>query len=221
LVTVNFGLKDGEELRLGPDSVLNVEDARSGDVTPSAFYIKPEAAIDVALKQIDWMTKTAAMMRGLPAASVSTDGMAQSGAAKLIDNLELAEMREDDIELIRPAEKAIFEVSRVVWNFNNPGQKIDESAVFGVDFQQLKAGMDPEVEWKVKAEKYRYGLWTPVDDMKDEDEGISTEDAERMILANLELKKRLSVASTPDALTAPVTTDAESENDPEDDARET
>jgi hypothetical protein len=213
LVTVNFGLKEGEELRIGPDAVMSVEDAKSGDVAPTAFYIKPDAAISDALKVIDWMTKTAAMMRGLPASSVSIDETAQSGAAKMIDNIELAEIREDDVEMLRPAEKAIYAITRTVWNFNNPGELIDESAEFGVDFQTMKAGLDPETEWKVKAEKYRYGLWTPVDDMKDEDEGISAEDAEQMIADNLAIKARLTSANVPKQLQ----TDMEPDNMDEED----
>lgn len=189
LYGINFDLKD--ELRLGPDSIIAVDGVREGEIMPSIGYIKPDAAIDVALKQIDWMTKTAAMMRGLPASSVSIDEQAQSGAAKTIDNQELQELRADDIEMLRPAEKSIFQITKVVWNFHMPSSRIGDEARFGVDFNLPQVGQAPEDKRKEKDWKYGYGLWTPVDDMADEDEGISREQAEQMIAENIATKARL------------------------------
>lgn len=188
LVTVNFGLKDGAQLRLGPDSVMNIENVLEGEVMPKAEYIKPDPAIDSALKMIDWMVKTAAMMRGLPASSVSLETVAQSGAAKSIDNQELYELRADDIERLRPFEKRLFKTSATVWNFHRPEKIAVDAVQFAVDFEMPDASMSALDEATVQDKDFALGLWTPVDELTDEDEGISRDDAKRIWLDNLALK---------------------------------
>jgi hypothetical protein len=189
LYAVNFELP--ENYRVGPDAVIAIDKIQTGDVMPSVGYIHPDPAIEVALKQIDWMVKTSAMQRGLPASSVSIDETAQSGAAKAIDNQELQELRADDIELLRPAEKSLYKITRTIWNFHRPNEKIGDEGVFGIDFKLPDVGQSPEDERKEKDWKYGYGLWTPIDDMADEDEGISREQAETIIQENLAKKAEL------------------------------
>src|SRR3990167_6343758 len=189
LVGINTKLKD--EIRLGPDSIIQV-DNMSSDQTIDIKYIHPEAALKETTDMIDWLLRTAAMMRGLSASSVSIDVKAESGAAKAIDNWELLEQREDDIEWLRVFEKRLFEVSRVVWNFNVPAsQKIDEDAQFGIDFAKPESPMSKDEEIKYKKELMSLGLWTPVDDMVDEDEGIDRETAKVMIQENVQIMEDL------------------------------
>jgi hypothetical protein len=145
------------------------------------------------MKQIDWMVKVAAMMRGLPAEAVSTETKAQSGSAKAIDNWELLELRKDDIEWLRRFEKSLFDVTRIVWNLHNPGKKISDAAQFGIDFELPEAPVAEADDIAVKKEKMALGLWTPVMDMIDEAEGIDEETAKGLIAKNMELLKELGL----------------------------
>jgi hypothetical protein len=135
---------------------------------------------------------------------VSIEEVAQSGAAKEIDSWEMIELRQDDIECLRPFEKRLFDVSRAVWNFHVPTVRIDEKAVFGIDFVEQKAPVSEIEEQKAKDWKYGHGLWTPVDDMIDEDEGIDEDLAMEYLKKNLSIKKELESAKTPESLTEEV-----------------
>jgi hypothetical protein len=151
------------------------------------------------MEQIDWMTKTAATMRGLPPNAVSTS--TASGASKTIDSWEMMELRADDIEYLRLFESELFEITRIVWNYNSP-DKIDVDAVFGIDFV-LPKPPTPEIEQiQAKQMKMVLGLWTPVEDFIDEDAGIDEKAALDYVKHNLEILEELGLeaekGSSPD-----------------------
>ena len=190
LVGINTGIKS--TLDLGPRKLVQISNL-PGESQADLRYIHPEPAIEACMKQIDWIIRTTAMMHGLPAASVSIDVKAESGAAKSIDNWELLEIREDEIEYLRPFEKKLFDISRTVWNFHSPAKdKISDKAIFGIDFVKPEAPMTKTEEIAYKKELMTLGLWTPVDDMADEDEGIDRETARAMIQENLEIRNELN-----------------------------
>ncbi len=191
-VATNFDFEDNEEIQTGPDKIIQVKNVTKDMVAPSFMFVQPNPAIEACMAQIDWMVKTAAMMRGLSAESVSIDSRAGSGAAKAIDNWELIEQRKDDIEYLRPFEKKLFDITRVIWNFHRP-EKISLLSVFGVDFEEPKAPVNELDDLKAKEMKLKWGLWTPVDDMIDEDEGITKEIALKMIEDNMETNKKLGL----------------------------
>lgn len=194
LVGVNLGIKDDENLVTGPDTIITVEGATSGpnsEVVPHLDIVQPNPSIDSALSLIDNMLKSAAIDRGLTPDSVSIDSTAQSGAAKEIDNYELMELRADDIEALRFFEKKLFEVTRAVFNSEGSG-KIPEAAVFGVDFDPIMMPVSEKEAFEVKEKKWEFGLWTPVDDMIDEDEGIDEAEALKIILHNFEIRKQIN-----------------------------
>lgn len=189
-VAINMNIKG--EIVVGPDSVIQADNAQ-GDQPASFTYVNPNPAIEPVMKKIDWMLKTAAMMRGLPASSVSIEVDATSGAAKAIDNWELLEIRQDDLEFLRPFEKRLFEVSRIVWNFHQKSDlKIPDESTFGVDFVEPKTPTTEIEELKAKEIKLKLGLWTPVDDVIDEDEGIDKERALELVREKLEIRNELN-----------------------------
>jgi hypothetical protein len=188
-VAINIDLAG--EIQIGPDHPI-IGKQVSGDATPDFKFVQPQPAIEENIKYIDWLIKTAAMQRGLPAAAVSTEISAQSGAAKAIDNWELLELREDDLEYLRPFEKLLFDISRAVWNFHATSQRqIIESAVFGIDFEEPKAPVSELDDLDAKMMRLELGLWTPVDDMIDEDEGINEDIALQYVRRNLQIRNEL------------------------------
>jgi len=191
-VAVNFDFREGEEIQTGPDKIIQVKNVTKDMVLPEFNYVQPNPAIEACLAQINWMARTAATMRGLPASAISMDIRAESGEAKGMDHWELMELRADDLEWLRPFEKRLFELSRTIWNFNvSSDKKIDREASFGIDFPEPKEPVSELQELEAKMIKYKLGLWTPVDDMVDEDEGINEETAMEMLKKNLSYRQEL------------------------------
>lgn len=196
-VGINLGIPEGQDLQTGPDTVVQAEHQDKNLAPPSFTFVQPNPATESCLKQIDWMIKTAAVMRGLTADSVSIDSKAQSGAAKIMDNFELMELRENDIEALRLFEKKLFEVTVAVWNYHNPGKKIDPKANLICDFAAIEAPVSEKDDLEAKQKKYELGLWTPVDDLIDEDEGVDEAKAIETVMKNLEKKKMFGAVNAP------------------------
>ena len=190
-IAINFNVKG--ELQTGPDTVIQADNVSTDMQTPQFQFAHPEPAINESMQFIDWIIKTAGMMRGLAANSLSIEAKAESGAAKAIDNFELMELREDDLEILRPFEKQLFNISRTVWNYHSSGeQKIAEDAVFGIDFIEPEIMLTPKEEYEVKQIKLKLGLWTPDDDIIDEDEGIDQDTARALVREKLEFRNELN-----------------------------
>jgi hypothetical protein len=186
---INLGSKG--TLQTGPRHVIEAENVRSDQVQPSFQFVQPQAAIDEVTKLIDWMIKTVCMQRGLPAFSVSTENKAQSGAAKAIDILELQEIRQDDIENLKDFEYQLYEATRAVWN-HHAKEKLDESAKFAVEFEDLTPEPPEKDQLLNKKMKLELGLWTPVEELTDEDSGVTKEDAMKMVEENLSIRNKLN-----------------------------
>jgi hypothetical protein len=193
---VGINLNKKGEMQTGPDTIIEVDGVREGMVVPNLFYAQPTPAIQACLLQIDWMIRMSAVMRGLTADSVSIDTKAQSASAKYIDNVELMELRQDDIEALRKFEKKLFIATAAVWNYHTKPQ-IPLDSKFICDFSDILP-MQTEVErMDVLERKYKLGLWTPVDELIDEDEGVDEEKAIETVKKNLELRKTFSEIIAP------------------------
>lgn len=175
----------------GPDVVIEANKVSKDDFPPSFTYVKPDPATEANIKAIDWMVKQMAVMKGLSVQSVSAEVNEQSGVSKSVDLVELRERRQDDIEFLRPFEKRLFDVTRTVWNFNMPGSKISDKAVFGIDFVEPEVPLSATEEWTVKEKKMSMGLYSPVEDMMDEDEGIDRQQAMQYIMDNMAANKSI------------------------------
>lgn len=192
-VAINMGQKG--ILKTGPRYIIEVNEASTDQHQPSFQFVHPQPAIKENMDYIDWMLKRTAVDHGLPPAAVAIEEKALSGAAKAIDNWELIEMRQDDIEILRPFEKKLFEITRAVWNYHCGevgGEQIPDDAVFGIDFQDIKVPQSDVDELKIKAQKLDLGLWTPIDDEIDEDEGIDKEAAFAVVAERLEIRNALN-----------------------------
>lgn len=189
-VAINLGIKNNE-IQTGPDIIMQAENVREGMVKPDFRYEQPRPATADCMKQIEDMIKTTAMLHGLPSESVSLSVVAQAGVAKLMDNWELMEKRIDQIEWLRIFEKKLFKAASAVWNFHTTGKIIPVDSNFGIDFEEPEVPQDPVAEMDTKFKKAVMGLYSPVDDMIDEDEGIDEAKALELIKRNLEINKEL------------------------------
>ncbi len=189
-VAINMGLSS--KIQTGPKHIIQVEKANAEYHAPSFEFKHPEPATKELMEWVDWVLKRTAVDHGLPPTSVSLEERAQSGAAKAMDNWEMIEMRQDDIEILRPFEKRLFDISVAVWNYHNPQKRIDPKSIFGIDFQEIELPQPEKDVLDNKAKKLQMGLWTPVDDVIDEDEGVDKNAALQIIQENLEVRNALN-----------------------------
>lgn len=185
---VNLG--KGADLITGPDTIIEVNGAQTGEVIPSLTYLSPSPATAEVMGMVDWLIKTAYLQRGLPPFTASTESKAESGAAKLIDTQELNENREDDIESLRHIEKQIYIVICAIWNYHN-AEKLDPEAPFKIEFEDNDPAVSPLEYITAKEKEWALGVGSPADEYVDEDENIGVPEAQEMVRANLEFLNSL------------------------------
>jgi hypothetical protein len=194
--------EDGAEspqVQTGPGWMIEANDVRKEDVLPTLEFLHPDPAIESNIKTAEWLIKTAAILKGLSAQNVSIEPNDNSGVAKTIDLAELRERRQDDVEFLRPFEKRLFDLTRIVWNTHNT-EKISDKAVFGIDFVEPKNIISEKESLEVRQLKIDAGILSPLDGIIDEDEGIDEEQAMAYLMRNLEHKKMIDEMRTPNQL---------------------
>ena len=188
---INLGIAAGT-LKTGPRHIIEVNNVKVDDQSPAFTFVQPDPSTKEAMEFIDWLIKEVCVQRGLPPFSVSTEGKAESGAAKVMDNLELMEIRQDDIEALKEFEHKLYEITRAVWNFHNPGKKLDEKMRFAVEFEE-QSNEPPELEQlHAKRLKLQMGTWTPVEEFVDPDNGVDEEAALNIVKKNLAIRNELN-----------------------------
>jgi hypothetical protein len=113
------------------------------------------------------------------------------------------ENRQDDIEALRVFERKLFYATIAVWNYHQPGKKIDPNSTFGVDFEDPSMPKTTDEELKQKDFDYKWGISSPVEEVVDTDSGIDEVKAEEIIRKNLELTQSISRSKTPEQLREP------------------
>lgn len=187
-IAINMGIKG--KIKTGANHIIQVEGATSDFISPSFTFVQPNPSTTATMEQIDYLIKMVCVTRGLPAFSVSTDATAQSGVSKAIDSAELYEMRQNDIERLEDFEKDLFNLTKIVFNYNSNKQINDDS--FNINFPKVEPQRTEEEQLRVKQEKLKLGLWTPIDDIINEEMGIDKEKAMEIIRENLAVRNILN-----------------------------
>lgn len=187
-IAINMGIKG--KIKTGANHIIQVEGATSDFITPSFTFAQPQPSTTSTMEQIDYLIKMVCVSRGLPAFSVSTETTAQSGVSKAIDSAELYEMRQNDIERLEDFEKELFNITKIINNYHNDKQINDEDLI--VEFEEVKPPISEEESLRIKEAKLKLGLWTPIDDLIDEENGIDEIKALEIIKANLEVRNILN-----------------------------
>lgn len=140
-------------------------------------YAKTNAPVTESLEVLDFLLKQAAVSNGLPASSLTTDPSEESGVAKVAGNIELEELRRDDIELFRAYERRLFRLIKTVWNHHNPGRKISEKAELMIDFYDQKPTISADKQAATWDQLLTMGVISPVDIMLERNPDLSRDEA--------------------------------------------
>ena len=158
---------------------------------PANFaFVSPQAKMAEVQAGIDWFIEKTAVMYGL--SKTSEEGQVASGFAKMLDNWDLMEQREEDVEILKSFESDLYDITRTVVNYEKPnGLTLPEKEVFSIEFEEYNYPIDPAVELQLKKDKMELGLWTPVDDLMARDKTLTIEDAKQILQDNLAIRNEL------------------------------
>lgn len=136
-----MGKKDkGEKVEIGLKAPILVEGAIKDELEPDVKFLRPETPLDVIQDMIDWFTKMASATYGMPPSAWAQDEKLMSGFAKMMDNIELLEDRDESIDEWSDTEAAIFEAERMVWNRYHPNkaEHVDEDITLEATFNAVE-----------------------------------------------------------------------------------
>jgi hypothetical protein len=141
---------------------------------------------------IDWIINKTSVMYGLSQSSEQGQSQTSSGYAKMLDNWDIIEKREEDMAVLSAFERVLYSVARTVCEYEGlevPGEKSVDT--FYVEFSDYEFPQDPKVELEVKKAKMDLGLWTPLDDLMEDDPTLTKDEAFSIIEENLTTRNRI------------------------------
>jgi len=158
-VGTNLGVK-ADEFVLGPDFPLLVDDVRQEMTTPTLEFITPDNQLDLDKQIQDWFINEMGISNGLPAGAFAETEIANSGYAKMIDNLELIDLNEDDKDALLEFENKLFEMQKLVVSTEakkNFGNKLD------FEFTPIEFPKSDDEIWMNREKEFEYNISTPID----------------------------------------------------------
>lgn len=135
---INTGLSQGDQLK--PGMLINQEVKNPDEVQPSLESITSNYDFDSLRTNDEWFYKRLAQSQGISSSNVSTEVNDLSGIAKLIDNQELEETRQDFKEALYNYSIDLLNNCRMVWNAYS-SNTISEDLQFEFTFTE-----DPQSE---------------------------------------------------------------------------
>jgi hypothetical protein len=133
---INTNFSNDETFRAGDFKQIN--NVKEDDKEPKIESIIANVDYTSVRENIDWHNRLVLNSEGLNGSSTSMELKAESGAAKMIDELELMEKREEYKTILYHFMVHLLGVVRMVWNYYNPRIAISESAEFDVRFTEAK-----------------------------------------------------------------------------------
>ena len=179
------------EIQTGPKHALELH-PKNPDQAASFEFVTVNGKVSEITSAIDWLINKTAVLYGLSQSSEVGQSQVASGYAKMLDNWDVIEKREEDIAILQVFERDLFRIVRIVCDYEGIEKFPDkaEDTLF-VEFDGYEFPEDPKVEIEVKKAKMDLGLWTPVDDLMSDDPTLSKEEAMAILEENLTIRNRL------------------------------
>lgn len=185
---VNTNFTKDETFRAG--DLKQINNVKSEDKDPRIESITANADYASVRNNIDWHNKLVLNSEGLSAATSGTEQKAESGAAKVIDELELFEKREEYKSTLYHFMIHLLNVIRVVWNYYNPGEKLDEEAEFDINFGESRVFESLDDKKKRHELGLLYGYKDEIDITMEELE-ISEDEAKARLSERINRRKEI------------------------------
>jgi hypothetical protein len=195
LFGVNTGIASGESVF--PGKIINVDNVRDGDVTPSLEYITSSADIESLRQTVDYRTEDIMRSKNIMGSTADLDSNPASGASKEADVLPVYEKREITRSKIWRFEMECLKIFRIVYNYavksgQVKGNKLNELGEFNVVLQNSNAMETQDQKSKRREYELKYHIKDEVMIVAEELE-CSIEDAEKHIQEILQRRKKLGL----------------------------
>lgn len=195
-VGTNLGIKS-DEFFLSPDTPIMIDNARTEMLNPTLEFVTPEQKVELDKLVNDWFINEMGVVRGLPAGAFAEMEKATSGYSKMIDNLELIDLNEDDKEVLYEFEYDLFEMQKKVL-------EVEQGVVFKGDldfeFMPIDFPKSDEEIWYNREQEFKYNISTPVDWMREYRPQASNDELEKLLKdnqkTNSEMKRTLTRLET-------------------------
>ncbi|MEO8513708.1 MAG: hypothetical protein ABI543_09125, partial [Ignavibacteria bacterium] len=133
---INTNFSNDETFRAGDFKQIN--NVKEDDKEPKIESVIANVDYTSVRENIDWHNRLVLNSEGLNGNSASMDLKAESGAAKMIDELELLEKREEYKIILYHFMVNLLGVIRMVWNYYNPQCILNNNSEFEVRFTEAK-----------------------------------------------------------------------------------
>lgn len=195
-IGTNLPIAEGDTL--APNKLFNAKDVKKEDAPPNLVMVKPDVDWAELRTNIEWRFKITAMSMGIPASSSALDTVAQSGAAKNIDEVELRERREYLIAKMYDFEIETLNKLRMVWNeyASEIGEPLIPEGDFSVIFKETETTIPIQDRIALEKHDLENKLTNPVKILMQRDE-IDEEQAKKDYEANKELTKDITINNVP------------------------
>jgi hypothetical protein len=179
-VAVNMNLPD--PLGTGPDKVFATDGAgKQGQQNSEMYYINANAPIATIQSMIDWLVDGIQKLKGLTPSASQIDPQAISGIAKMMDAVEMAEDRSEQMIIDDEFEYDLFTVTKAVWNHWNKSAQIGDDAEFSMKYTEPRPPQTVDEKIKEREAGLKYGWKSLVDIIMEDNVGMSREDAEKKL----------------------------------------
>ncbi|MCC6865756.1 MAG: hypothetical protein IT280_06300 [Ignavibacteria bacterium] len=133
---INTNFSEGESFKAGDFKQIN--NVKADDKEPRIESVIADVDYISVRENIDWHNRLVLNSEGISGGTASTELKAESGAAKIIDELELLEKREEYKTLLYHFMQHLLQVIRVVWNYNNPNVQLNKNSLFETSFTEAR-----------------------------------------------------------------------------------
>lgn len=173
---INTNFSNDETFRAGDFKQIN--NVKEEDKEPKIESIIADVDYTSVRENIDWHNRLVMNSEGLNGNSTSMDIKAESGAAKMIDELELLEKREEYKTILYHFMVNLLRVVCMVWNYYNPRIAISDTSGFEVRFTEAKLFESIDDKKKRYDMALEYGYKDEIDITAEELEVSETEAVE-------------------------------------------
>lgn len=181
-------------LKGGRQNVILARGSRQGNQTPDLKYVSTNPQVAEVFETISNKLKMVATTRGLNPDIFADMVKSGSGFSKILDRLELMEIRQEDMDTARQYERDRFDIIRTMnnthYNLKEVDVAIPENAEIRVDFGEIKMPKTTAEEWMEIENKIKYNIINPIDVLRKHNPDIKTdEEAQEILDKNAELNE--------------------------------
>ena len=189
----NLGIKS-EDFYISPTTGIMIDDVKVNQQPPDLRFITPEQKVELDKVVNDWVKTELASSKGLPTSNIRYT----SGFDRMVDNLELLELNEDDKEVLREFEFNLFEMMQIVGSVDGAGISWLKSKMLSVEFMPIEYPKTTEEVWLNRENEYKYHISSPKDWIKEDMPDLTDEEIDEIIKQNKKLNDELKTPTQPE-----------------------